>query len=100
MKVGDMYLLVDLLGRVGGYKVTDIEAFQAIPPDSLTPDLTPVDQNTLEPIGDTVDSDVVYDKVSGRDSSFQTCIGKDGESSWGREFVESEQINLSQLSLH
>ena len=97
MSEGDEYMLVDALGRVGKYRVAEIEAFQADPPDSTTPDLIPVDRETLEPIGDTLSSNTVFDDVSAHGSELQTCIGKDGEPSWGRLFVigEADSVQMS-----
>ena len=97
MSEGDEYMLVDTLGRVGKYRVTEIEAFQADPPDSYTPDLIPVDLDTLEPIGSSVSSDTEYAGFSGHSSKLQTCIEKGGNNSWGRLFVvgEADSVQMS-----
>jgi hypothetical protein len=73
-------------GKIEYYKVTKILRYQTLDPKSTTSDFLDLDS------GERLSSTQLFAKVykGARHVTFQTCIYKDGEQSWGRLFVIAE----------
>jgi hypothetical protein len=95
IKEGNKIVLVFGDGHTEDYRVTQVKQYQALSPTSPYSkfiDLADPSQTVL------TSTDLFYDiyAVQGR-LVLQTCIEKDGQSSWGRLFVIAEKIGSSNL---
>jgi hypothetical protein len=86
LEAGQLVHLIYGDGRMLTYWVTDIQRYRATIPDGTYSDF--VDLET----GKGLDTDALFRRVytGGNQVTFQTCIEKDGELSWGRLFVIAE----------
>jgi hypothetical protein len=73
-------------GKVEYFKITKILRFKTLQPKSVTSDFIDLDNGKL------FTATQVFERVyrGARHLTFQTCIYKDGNSSWGRLFVMAE----------
>jgi hypothetical protein len=70
-------------GKTVAYKVSQVKKFQAVSPNSATSNFIDLSNSK------TLTSTEVFKKTYGNSGALilQTCISKDGNSSWGRLFV-------------
>lgn len=73
-------------GKIEYYKVTKILRYQTLDPKSTTSDFIDIDS------GERLSSTQMFAKVyqGARHVTFQTCIYKNGDLSWGRLFIIAE----------
>jgi hypothetical protein len=83
LNLGDVVTVIYGDGRIAQFRITQIFQFQALQPDS--PHSQFVDLQSGENLSATQVFDEVY--TGKRQVTFQTCIEKDGKSSWGRLFL-------------
>jgi hypothetical protein len=76
-------------GRIEYYKITKILRFKTLQPTSITSDFIDLDNGQLFTAGQVFT--MVY--RGARHVTFQTCIFRDGNASWGRLFVIAEPFN-------
>jgi len=83
LQIGQEVRLVYGDGKVVYYKVTVIASYQAITPSSATSDFTDL------ATGKTYTASQIFTQYYTGDAhlTFQTCIAKDKEPSWGRLFI-------------
>lgn len=91
IQVGMFVKIVRGDGQVETFRVTGIERYQALDPGSTTSyflDLNVDDPNVVWSASD------LYKRVYGVPGrvTFQTCIEKDGDWSWGRLFIIAERV--------
>ncbi len=83
LKVGQIVVVVKGNGEISKYRVDSVHEYQALQPTN--PYSNFVDLNTNQTLTAT---DLFYKVYTGSHHlTFQTCIEKDGELSWGRLFV-------------
>ncbi len=90
---GDKITLIYGDGHTQNYKVTAIKQYQALSPTSTYSKFIDLD----DPSGTTLTSTDLFNDiytVSGR-LVLQTCIEKDGQSSWGRLFIIAEPVTAA-----
>jgi hypothetical protein len=83
LAVGQMIQLVYGDGRVENFRVSHLYRFQAVSPSSVYSSFIDLDTKAK------LSANTLFRKVYGgsRHVTFQTCITRDGNSSWGRLFV-------------
>jgi hypothetical protein len=77
-------------GRIETFQVSQVFRYRAVTPNSATSDF--IDLDTLA----TVTASALFTKVytGTRHVTFQTCISRDGNTSWGRLFVIAEPFQI------
>ncbi|HET6846421.1 MAG TPA: hypothetical protein VFH29_06270 [Anaerolineales bacterium] len=88
LQVGQQIDLIYGDGRIDSFKVTDIQSYQVTMPGSSYEGYVSLDT------GRGTDSEGIFRRVytGTRHVTFQTCIEKNGDLSWGRLFVIAEKI--------
>ncbi len=92
LQINQQIILVLGDGSLEYYKVSDIQAYQALSPTNPY-------SNFISPDGQkTLSSEEVFKQVyeKGNQLVFQTCIQKGDEDSWGRLFVIADKVDISQ----
>lgn len=82
-------------GRIEVYRVTRVYRYRAVNPRSTNSDFIDMDSS------ERLSADQLFEKVyeGPRHVTFQTCITRDGNSSWGRLFVLAEPDEARASSL-
>ncbi|HTX92692.1 MAG TPA: hypothetical protein VMC09_15885 [Anaerolineales bacterium] len=83
LTVGQVVWIVDGDGEVSAYTINYVARFQALQPESPTSNFLDLETNTLYSAQQVFD--MFYEGAE--HLTFQTCIYRDGEASWGRLFV-------------
>ena len=88
MRTGQRIFLVYGTGRVEEFIVTHILRYQALTPTSAFSDFRELGGNAI------ISASEMFQAAYGGQYhvTFQTCIARDGESSWGRLFVIAEPV--------
>jgi len=81
-------------GKIEFFKITKILRFKTLQPTSITSDFIDLENGQL------FTATQVFNRVYGgaRHVTFQTCIYKDGNSSWGRLFIIAEPAYSPSIS--
>jgi hypothetical protein len=84
LTVGQEVRLVYGDGKVESFVVTEVLKYQALQPNSAYSDFRSLDDGKT-----TLNAEQMFKRVyfGNRHVTFQTCIAKDGNTSWGRLFV-------------
>lgn len=88
LEIGEVIYVILGDGSTQAYKVTNIQSYQALSPNSPTSQF--VDLSTSEKISSTQLFKRVY--MGSHHLTLQTCIQQGNEDSWGRLFVIAEPI--------
>jgi hypothetical protein len=94
LHAGQMFFLVYGDGRVAPYTVDSIRKFQALSPEDPYSNFIDLDH----PAGQLTSGDV-FAQIYTEDNQvvFQTCLGRNGNPSWGRIFVSATPLGSSSL---
>ena len=97
IETGNKIALVFGDGHTQSYKVTQIKQYQALNPTSPYSKFVDLD----DPAGTTLTSTELFNTIYTVDGRLvlQTCIAKDGQSSWGRLFVIAEPVTTLSSTL-
>ncbi|MEA5077501.1 MAG: sortase [Anaerolineaceae bacterium] len=89
LKVGDRAVLVYGDGTKLTYEITEIDAYQALSPNSPYSNFVDVNHTDV-----TLSVSDMFMKIYNPDDRLilQTCIAKEGVESWGRLFVVAERV--------
>lgn len=90
IEVNDIIYLIESNGQLKAYSVTEIQRYQALNPTSPYSNFI-----NLQAPGSTLSAQSLFLNTYGRGNVLilQTCIEKNGESSWGRLFVIAEPLD-------
>jgi hypothetical protein len=93
LSIGDTVIVIFGDGQTQSYRIFNIRHFQALSPNSPYSDFKNLDSAN----GKILSAEQLFFATYGREDQlvFQTCIEKDGNSTWGRLFVLA--IPISQI---
>lgn len=90
LSINQVVYLVKSTGEIGAYRITEIQRYQAISPNSPYSNFIDLDRQGL-----TISAQTLFMNTYGRGGGslvFQTCIAADGQPSWGRLFIIATPI--------
>lgn len=83
--INQVVYLVKSTGEISAYRITEIQRYQALSPNSPYSNFIDLDRQGL-----TISAQTLFMNTYGRGGGtlvFQTCIAADGQPSWGRLFI-------------
>lgn len=97
IELNKVFYLIYGDGSTKSYIVSAIKRYQALQPDSPTSNFV-----DLQNPGAVISAADLFSRIYARKDQvvFQTCIEKDGNSSWGRIFVIAAPYSIPEMSFH